>query len=309
MNNLALPPAIVAASLILAACGSDTDTTSAGDASDASTGLLVAAGFYPLEFLVEQVGGDRVTLSPLTPPGSEPHDIELTPQALITLTDADLVVYEAGFQPAVDDALTERDAATLDVSALATRVFDPEGSQSDADEAGLVDPHFWNDPTLYAEAAGLVADALAEADPDGAETYRANAQTLTDALLALDGDAEEALANCAIDKMVTAHDAFGYFAERYGFTPVAIAGISPEAEPSPADLAAVTDIVTADGVSTIYTETLVSPEIAETVAAETGATTAVLDPLEGITDESAGTTYLEVMKANIDTVAAGQDCG
>lgn len=306
--------------LASAACGSDSESgadAAGGDSAGGDTAITVAAGFYPLEYLVERVGGDRVDLSVLTPPGTEPHDLELTPDALATLQDADLVVYQAGFQPAVDDAIGGRDADSLDVSTVATRVLE-EGEEHEGEEGeehaeeeehGGTDPHFWNDPTIYGQAAALVADALTEADPDGADTYAANLAELTSELTALDEDATAALGSCTIKTLVTAHDAFGYFTDRYGFESVSIAGISPDTEPSASELAEVTETVAAEGVTTIYTETLVSADIAETVAAETGAVTAVLDPLEGVTDESAGTDYPSIMRANIATAAAGQDCG
>ena len=296
---LVVTPVVIA----LAACGSGTDDPAGDPTSSADTAVYVAVGFYPLEYLVEQVGGDRVSLTRLTPPGSEPHDLELTPTALATIQITDLVVYQAGFQPAVDDALDTRDGGSLDVSAVATRVLGGGGAHEDRD------PHFWTDPTWYAEAAGLVADALTQADPEGADAYAANLDELTTELAALDAEAAIALASCRVATLVTAHDAFGYFADRYGFESVSIAGISPDTEPSASELAEVAEVVTTEGVTTVYTETLVSADVAETVAAETGAATAVLDPLEGLTDAAAGTDYPSIMRANIATAAAGQDCG
>lgn len=313
MKSLAVLALASSTALLLAACGSDSDTASDGESSAATAGapVSVAAAFYPLAFLVEQVGGDRVELSDLTAPGTEPHDLELAADALVTLEEADLVVFQEGFQPAVDDALAARDGNVLDLSPVATRTLGQEEAPAQGEEAEYkpgLDPHFWNDPSIYADAAMLVADALVAADPEGEDAYRANADALVAELTAIDEEAAEALSSCAITTLVTGHEAFGYFADRYGFDNVPIAGISPEAEPSASALAEVTDIVRAKGVTTIYTETLAAPDIAETVAAETGAKTAVLDPLEGITDQSAGTDYPSIMRVNIDAVVAGQQC-
>jgi len=352
------PSAVVAgvvAAVTLTACG-DTDDgadtgADAGPAADA--GLQVAAGFYPLEYLAREVAGDRAEVVGLTPPGAEAHDLELTAESLVTLEEADLLLYLGTFQPAVDDAVAGRDGESLDLGVVATREYGEDEGDSHSDEDahsedeeahsdedahsedeeahsedeeahsedeeahsdeddhghGATDPHFWTDPAVMAEAAAVVRDALTEADPEGADTYAANTEALVEELDALDATAEEALASCEITTLVTAHDAFGYFADRYGFESAPISGLSPEDEPSPAELATITDLVEERGVTTVYTETLIPTDLADTVAAETGAATAVLDPVEGITDESAGDDYLSVMQANIDAVAAGQQCG
>ena len=276
---------LAVASLALAACG-----TTAG----ADGGTQVLTSFYPLEFVTERVGGDRVEVTSLTPPGAEPHDLELTPRDVATISEAELVVVLTGFQPAVDDAVDQQAADALDVTAAADL------------EPG--DPHFWLDPTRLADVADAVADRLADADPDGAEAFRANADDLRADLEGLDDEMAAGLRTCERTDLVTSHDAFGYLARRYGLDEIGIAGLSPEAEPQPGTLAEVADHVDEHGVTTIFTETLVSPEIAEAVAAETGATTAVLDPIEGITDESSGDGYLEVMRSNLEALRKGLGC-
>lgn len=290
---------------LLAGCGSS-------DAGSASGKVEVVASFYPLQWMAEQVGGDQVEVSSLTKPGAEPHDLELTPSDVGAVQDADVIAYLSGFQPAVDDAVDDASGATVFDAADAVDLdltFTPieEGAQND-DEAGTTDPHFWLDPTLMAEAATGFADTLAEADPDHAAEYRSNAKALTAKLEALDGDLEAGLADCERTDLVTSHNAFGYLARRYGFEQVGITGLTPEQEPSPADLAAIADFVEENGVTTIYFETLTSPSIAETLASETGADTAVLDPIEGLTDESKGSDYLEIMTSNLASLQSGQGC-
>jgi zinc transport system substrate-binding protein len=305
--GLAVTAGLVAA-VTLTACGGSDDT--GGDAAGASPvdepGIQIAASFYPLEYLAREVGGDRADVVGLTPPGAEAHDLELTAESLVTLTEADLLVYLETFQPAVDDAVASRDGKSLDLGTVATREY---GENEGDGGHGAADPHFWTDPTVMAEAAALVRDALTAADPEGADTYAANTEALVGKLAALDAAAAQALASCEITTLVTAHDAFGYFADRYGFESAPISGLSPEDEPSPAELATITDLVNDRGITTVYTETLIPTDLADTVAGETGAATAVLDPVEGITDESPGDDYLSVMEANIDTVADGQQCG
>lgn len=297
------------AALMLPAC-SDAAT---GDASDGDR-MQVTAAFYPLQYVAQRIGGDAVDVTSLTPPGGEPHDLELTPQDLAQLQEADLVVHLSGFQPAVDDAI----AQTSDVVAIdAADSADLE--QSDAedehaedehaeDEHGSVDPHFWLDTHRLSDVAQAVEQALSEADPDQADVFAENLAALQRDLSDLDEEYDRGLAECAVTSLVTAHDSFGYLAQRYGMEQVGIAGLSPDAEPDPQQLASVADLVEREGVTTIYTETLVSPAVAQTVAEETGAKTAVLDPLEGLTDDAADSDYLSVMRANLKTLREGQAC-
>jgi zinc transport system substrate-binding protein len=331
--------ALASSSLLLSACGGTADgSIESGDGAAAvattDEGLQVVASFYPLQYVAERVAGDRAQVVNLTPPGAEAHDVELAPRDVAALTEADLLLYLGGFQPAVDDAVASAQVpAAFDVAEVADLGLaagaDPHGhgaedeahaeegeahaeeGEAHGDEAhagGAPDPHFWLDPARLAGIADDVAAQLAQADPEGAQTYQANAAALQEDLQALDAEMQEALASCAERDLVTSHEAFAYLADRYGFRQVGISGLSPEDEPTPAQLAQVTDFVRDNQVSTIYFETLVSPDVAETVAQETGASTAVLDPLEGLTDASAGDDYPEVMRANLETLRAGQSC-
>ncbi|MGY1713507.1 metal ABC transporter substrate-binding protein [Geodermatophilus sp. SYSU D01106] len=310
-----------ATALLLTACGSGDDAAAASD------GVGVVAAFYPLQWAAERVGGDRVDVTSLTPPGAEPHDLELTPRDVASLTEADLVVYLQGFQPALDDAAAEAGDNTWDAGqaadlSLTTEEHSHEGESEEehaehAEEGGeeehaegeeVTDPHFWLDPTRLADVGDALAERLAETDPDGAATYEENAAALRTDLEALDAEMQEGLADCAVSTLVTSHDAFGYLADRYGLEVVGISGLSPSTEPSPGQLAEISTLVRETGVTTVYTETLVDPAVAETVAQEAGVETAVLDPLEGLTDESAGSDYLEVMRADLATLQEGQGC-
>ncbi|MGY1707012.1 metal ABC transporter substrate-binding protein [Geodermatophilus sp. SYSU D00697] len=310
--------AAAAATLLLAGCGDD----AAGGAAEGQDALTVVAGFYPLQWATERVGGDRVDVSSLTQPGAEPHDLELTPQDVAAVAEADLVVHLSGFQPALDEAADSEAAdhswdagQAADLSRTAEE-HSHEGEAEEhaeedehAEEGGeAVDPHFWLDPTRLAAVGDALADRLAEVDPDGAATYEQNATALRADLEALDGEMTAGLANCQVDTLVTSHDAFGYLADRYGLEVVGISGLSPSQEPSPAQLAEISTLVRERGVTTVYTETLVDPAVADTVADEAGVRTAVLDPLEGLSDESAGADYLSVMRANLSTLQEGQSC-
>jgi len=278
---------------LLSGCGSGDDNSGGSD------GLTVLAGFYPLEWTAARVGGDEVSVSSLTPPGAEAHDLELAPRDVAAVAEADLLVYLDGFQPALDEAAdSEGGDHAWDAGQAADLVV--------AEEA--VDPHFWLDPTRLASVGDALADRLAELDPGNAATYGANAAALRSDLEALDQEMETALSTCSVDTLVTSHDAFGYLGDRYGLEVVGISGLSPSQEPDPAQLAEIATLARDRGITTVYTETLVDPAVAETVADEAGARTAVLDPIEGLTDESEGEDHLQVMRANLATLQEGQSC-
>lgn len=302
-----LAAACAAAALVLAGCSAPTPVAAAGEAGSPTGGerLRVTASFYPLQFVAERVGGERVAVTGLTEPGAEPHDLELTPQDVAGLSRAALVVYLSGFQPAVDEAVAQAGAgAAFDAAPAA----DLDLAAPEGEDGHGPDPHFWLDPTRLAGVADALAARLGEADPGGGQAYRAGAARLRGELERLDAQLRAGLASCADRDLVTSHTAFGYLARRYGLRQVGITGLTPEGEPSPADLAAVTRFVRDNDVRTVYSETLVSPAVARTLAAETGARTAVLDPLEGLTASSAGEDYLAVMRANLATLRKGQPC-
>jgi zinc transport system substrate-binding protein len=280
--------------IIGVACGSAQGNSQGGRPS-------VVAAFYPLFEASSRVGGDRVAVRNLTPVGTEPHDLELSTDDLDAILDADLVVYLGrGFQPAIEDAVGQRDGSpSVDVLA---------GLGQDVDQD---DPHVWLDPQLMGRIVELVAESMASIDPDGAAVYRANADEYRSELDQLDQAFRTGLERCERRVVVTAHAAFGYLAARYDLRQEAISGLSPEAEPDPGRLAELADLVREEGVTTIFTEELVSPRVAETLAHEAGVTTAVLNPVEGLTETQlhTGETYDSVMRSNLATLMDALGCG
>lgn len=316
---------LLGTALVATGCGSGDDGGAGGGDAD----LTVVAGFYPLEYATQRVAGDTgaVEVVGLTSPGVDPHDLELTPRQVGTVQSADLVVLSGGMQAALDDAATSQATEhTLDVNDvvdLASTGDVEHGGEGDGDHAegdhageddheghdhGGVDPHFWLDPDRYSAAVGAIAEELAGLDPDHAEDYRANATAFQDELAALDEELAAGLADCRIDTVVTTHTAFGYLTDRYGLHQVGITGVSPDSEPSPARMAEITHVVQDAGVDTIYSEVLLGGDLAQVIADETGTEVLVLDPVEGITDASAGSDYLEVMRSNLEALRQGQDC-
>ncbi|MFE3942233.1 metal ABC transporter substrate-binding protein [Streptomyces sp. NPDC059118] len=281
---------------------------SSSDAADHKNGdkLDVVASFYPMQFLAEQIGGAHVSVTTLTKPGVEPHDLELSPRQTGGLADADFILYLKGIQPAVDDAIGQSGAKHV-VDAAKLTALEDHGTETGADEHGHehhdgeagADPHIWLDPVKYAEVAKGVGKAMEKADPDHAADYRKNTDALVTKLDGLNTAYANGLKNTATKTFITTHSAFGYLAERYGLTQEGIAGVDPEAEPSPARLNEIHTIAEKNKATTVFFETLASDRTAKTVAKDTGLKTGVLDPLEGITDKSKGTDYIEVMRSNL----------
>lgn len=311
--------ALLAATTVLAATAlTACSGASAGGGSATADGkLAVVASFYPLQYAVAQIGGPYVDVTSLTKPGAEPHDVELTPQDVARVSTAALVVYADGFQPAVDDAVAQEAsdhafdvAPSADLTLLAPAGEGDHAGEEPAGEAPNAgkDPHFWLDPERYATVARAIGARLGQLDPTHKSSYDAATTAFVERLTALDTAYREGLRTCERRQLVTSHAAFGYLAQRYGFTQVPITGLDPEVEPSAQDLAKVADVVKADKVTTIYAETLVEPKFADTVARSTGATVATLDPLEGLTSASKGSDYREVMQSNLAALRAGQGC-
>lgn len=290
---------------LISGCGKDPAA-----ARSAGAPVRVAAAFYPLEYVARRVGGDGVTVTSLTKPGAEPHDLELSPKDVAAVTDAELVVYLAQFQPAVDETVKSKPDRALDVTAAAradlTSAAGAEGHEDDHGDEH--DPHFWLDPMRLADVADAVAARLTQADASRAASFSANAATLRADLTALDAEFRAGLTSCASRRIVTTHTAFGYLAAAYGLTQIGVSGIDPEAEPKPADIARVQDVVRKEKVTTVFFEPLVSRGVADTIARETGAKTALLDPLEGINDQSQGSDYLAVMRSNLTALRSALGC-
>ncbi|CUR54268.1 ABC-type metal ion transport system, surface component [metagenome] len=267
----------------------------------------IAAAFYPLAYVAQRVAGDLADVENLTKPGGEPHDLELNFKEVAEVSRADLVIHEVGFQPAVDEAVDQNATGTvLDVSTVADlQPFGHDGHDH-ADESGL-DPHFWQDPLRLAAVGDAVAEDLAQVDPDHADDYRANAADLRTDLEELDTAYADGLSGCARSTIVVSHDAFGYLA-KYGLELEPIAGLSPGAEPTAADLARLQSLITADGITTVFSETLASPKMSETLADDLGISTAVLDPIEGLSDATSGEDYLSIMRSNLRALQKANAC-
>ncbi len=296
----------LAAALVLGSCGAGGAGGGSGD------GPSVVAGFYPLAFVAERVAGDAADVADLTTVGAEPHDLELRPKQVVQIADADVVVYEAALQPQVAEAVeSNAQGTTIEVGELAGLEHEgDDGHDHGGDQADdqALDPHLWLDPTKLVPVARAIADGLAEADPEHAGTYHRNAGRLIGELHRLDDDFRRGLSDCDRRTFVTSHAAFGYLAHAYDLRMLPIAGISPDAEPSPARLAELRQVVRDEGVTTIFTERLASTAIADTLARAADVEVAVLDPIEGLTDQTRDEDYLSLMRQNLAALRTANGC-
>jgi zinc transport system substrate-binding protein len=305
---------LLAASLVLTGCGEKKDlNTQAGTAGEK---LNVVTTFYPMYEFTKQVTGDLATVTMLVPGGTEPHDWEPTAKDMARISEADVFVYNgAGFEGWVEDVLKTLDTKKVKVVEASEGIELIEGGHDHDEHEGEekkdehegetgYDPHVWTDPVLAQKEVENIAAALAEVDKEHAEEYKKNADAYIAKLKALDEKYKSGLAGAKKKEFVTAHASFGYLAKRYGLIQEPISGLSPEQEPSAGEMAEIVKWAHEHQVKTIFFETLVSPKVAEAVAREIGAKTAVLNPIEGLTEEeqAKGLDYIKIMEANLEAL-------
>ncbi|MFF4415197.1 metal ABC transporter substrate-binding protein [Streptosporangium sp. NPDC001559] len=309
MRTASLLAALTAVLTVTTACGSG----QAGPAGAQGGKTDITAAMYPLQWLAERIGGPDATVTALTKPGVEPHDLELSPVQVAGIEETGLVVYVKDVQPAVDEAVEQHAAGRgLDVASLVKTIPSSPSSPSSAGEQdggetgdAAHDPHVWLDPSRMATIATKLGDRLAEADPAHAKGYRDRAAATVADLTTLDGEMSRGLSGCSSTAIVTSHAAFGYLADRYKLRQIGINGIDPETEPSPARLAEVAKVAKQEKVTTIFSEALVSPKVAEVLSTEIGARTAVLDPVES---QPANGDYLSAMRQNLSALQTALGC-
>ena len=325
---------IILSAVFIAACAEPQSPTSEPKPG-VGEGPVVVTTFYPLEFLAKRIGGERAEVVDLVPAGTEPHDWEPTPGDITAIHDADVFIYQgAGLEAWAERVVKDlKEGGPMVVEATAgLEVMEGEGKPSphplpttgegtkgagreDSSSGtprndGHLDPHLWLDPQLYLKEAQTVEWALSQANPEGEAAYKANLAALTEDLNKLDEDIKAGLASCTRRTIVTSHSAFSYFVKRYDLKQIAISGISPEEEPSPARMKEIIDTVRAEGATHIFFETLIDKEVSETIAEETGAKTLVLNPIEGLTPEQArgGEDYISVMRQNLANLRLALEC-
>lgn len=328
-NWLMMPAAaLLSLGVVLAGCGNSgsngaASNSTAGSETSGTSKLHIITSFYPMEEFTSKVAGDLADVEVLIPPGTEPHDWEPTPQDIAKMTEANMIVYNgAGMEGWIDQVkdslgsngpvLVEASKGVQILEGTEEEDHEHEGETGDHSEEsadhseeghdhGGFDPHVWLSPKQAQTEVKNIEAALVQLDPTHADQYKQNADAYIKELAQLDNDYKTGLSSAKRKDFITQHAAFAYMARDYGLTQVPISGLSPEQEPTAAQMAKVVDFAKQHNVKTIFFETLVSPKIAETIANEVGAKTAVLNPLEGLTDDQvkAGENYITVMRENL----------
>ncbi len=260
--------------------------------------INVVTSFYPLYEFSKRIGGEKADVSILVPAGAEPHDWEPGPKDIIKIESAEIFVYNgAGLEPYVDRIIKKTESRKLII------VDSSEGIEL-IKEGGLADPHIWLDPVLAKQQAEAIEKAFIKADPANSDYYRANAGALEQELDTLDSYISKELSTARKNVFISSHSAFSYFARRYGLKQIAIAGLSPDIEPSPAKIAEIVRLAQENKVKYIFFETLLSPKLSEVIAKESGAQTLVLNPIEGLSDDQIrqGENYFALMHENVNNL-------
>ncbi|MBM3471186.1 MAG: ABC transporter substrate-binding protein [Armatimonadetes bacterium] len=285
---------------------------------------VVLATIYPLAEFASRIGGDRVEVRTLVPAGTEAHDFEPGPQDVAAISRARLLIYNgAGFEPWVERLLPTLPTTVGVVRATAglPLIRTSQGTSASGKPAtagvpgkpataGVPDPHAWLDPLLAAQMLETILIAFAATDPAGEEAYRQAATVARGELAGLHARFSQGLARCEQRLVVSTHTAFAYLARRYGLEHIGLAGLAPEADPTPAALARLARTLRARGVRVVFVERPASPRAAETLAREIGARTMMLHPVEGLTPEeiAAGANYVTIMDENLRVLREGLGC-
>lgn len=300
---------------VLAGCGQASNAPTFGTDSGK---VKVAASFYPLYEFAKAVGGDKIDLINLVPPGVEPHDWEPKASHMKTLNQANLFIYNGvGMEHWVAKTLKSLDNKSVlavesasGFTLIKGEPIDDGHGHAKKDDSEVMDPHIWLDPQGAIHQVKMIRDALMQADGANKAAYEANAETFIAKLSALDEEFRTGLMSCQSKEFFTTHAAFGYLASRYNLEQHAIMGLSPDAEPKPRTIQRIVEEAKEHNVKYIFFETLVSDKVANVVAKEIGAQTLILNPFEGLTDAeiASGQNYLTVMRQNLTNLETALEC-
>ena len=273
-----------------------------------SNKLQVTTSFYPLYFFSTQIGGDKANVVNITPAGAEPHDYEPTAQDIAQIENSKLLILDGtGLEAWGNNVKQNLDPKNTVVLTVGDGLINQKVME---DGQNVIDPHIWLSPQLTKKITDKITQAFMQIDPVNSNYNQANADLLKAKLDNLDQEYKQGLSNCTEKNIITSHAAFGYLATAYGLNQIPIAGISPDAEPSPSQLADIVKFAKSNNVKYIFFESLVSPKLADTIATEVGAKTLVLNPIEGLSKDeiSKGNNYLTEMQNNLTNLKTALLC-
>ena len=296
----------ILSTLLIAGCGNTAKITPSPEALEipAASKLNVKVSFYPMYEFTEKVAGEFADVEALIPASIEPHDWEPTAQDMARISQADLLIYNGagmeGWVEQVKDSTSNSKLITVEASKGLDLLESSDEEEGDHEHGGL-DPHVWLDPALAIEEVRTIEAALSGVAPEHAAAFKANADIYVAKLEQLDQEFKISLTDAKRKDFITQHAAFGYLANEYGLVQVPIAGLSPDLEPSASRMSEIVEFAKAHQVKTIFFETLVSSSVADTIAKEICAKAAVLNPIEGLTEEDKRNNldYIGIMRQNL----------
>lgn len=303
---------LILASLITAGCAGEKPSDGTGEGAK----VRVVATIFPLYDMAKAVGGDKVEVHMLLPPGVEAHTFEPRPSDAARIGQADLFFYAgAGMEPwaqSLIDGSENKKLVTINASSIATLIRAQQLPSGEVVEGnGVIDPHFWLDFTNDEKIADALSAALGELDPQDAQYFLQNAEAYKARLNALDGKYKETLKSCKKRGFITGgHNAFTYLADQYNLTGISAYGLSPDSEPTPRKIKEIDDLVKAKGIKYILFEDTVSPKVADAIAQGTGAKTLSFSPGENLpkADYDKNVSFLQLMENNLETLNIALEC-
>ncbi len=278
--------------------------------------IKIIASFYPIYEFATNVGGDKVDVSSFVPIGIEPHEWEPSTGDILKLKETQLFVYNgAGMEPFVEKLISSDEYSNVKFIETANGITliqsdDEHDNEHEETHKSTYNPHIWLDPVLAQYQVTVIEDTLVEIDPENKQYYEDNANKYITKLENLDLKIKNELANCKKDTFVPFHNAYTYFANRYGLMVFPLSGVSPESEATAAELREFVDYVKENQIKVIYAEELVDPKLAQTLANEAGTQMLIFSPLEGLTNEELqnGMTYIQKMEQNLENLKVGLEC-
>lgn len=270
--------------------------------------ISVSASFYPYYFFASEIGGDKANVVNITKAGTEPHDYDLTAQDIVQIQSSKIIVLNGKVEPWSSKIKDILKSQPTDILFINSSLFSEQHSGQE-DKQGI-DPHIWLSPRLAKVQVDEILREYIKVDSQNTAYYTQNADVLKEKLDKLDQEYKNGLSSCRTNKFITSHSAFAYLANDYGLIQVSIAGLSPDSEPSLKELTSIAEFARKNNVKYIFFESLVSPKLSETLAAEVGAQTLVLNPIEGLTPDqiAQGKNYLTIMVDNLQNLRTALGC-
>lgn len=287
--------------LTITGCAKEVDNKSQEDGK-----IEIYASIYPLYDFATKIGGERVNVNLIVPPGAEPHNWEPTAKLLVRMKESDIIVYNGGgmeswierVKGAIDDEQVHFINSSEGIDLLMN-----SGEHHEGDNHGKYDPHIWLDPINAIKQGENIKNALIKIDGANKSYYDENYQKFVADMKELDSQYREAISNSPRKELVVSHAAFGYLANRYELVQIPIKGITPQEEPTPSKMAEIADMIKEKDIKYIFLESLSNDRISKVLAEDTGVEVMTLDTLGGLSPEQMESSdYISVMEQNLKKI-------